>query len=178
MNIWHDINIKRITPEKFCCCIEISKGSKKKYELDKETGLIVLDRILTTSMQYPANYGFIPKTYSEDNDPLDVLVLSTEVIDPLVLVDVIPIGVMKMIDNGENDEKIIGVCAKDPFFKNYNDIKDLPKHLFDEISHFFTVYKQLENKKTEVLGFYSKDEALKIIKEAIERYNNKFKNLN
>ncbi len=172
MNIWHDIDNDRITKDEFIACIEIPKGSKKKYELDKETGMIILDRILYTSTHYPANYGFIPRTYSDDRDPLDVLVLSYESFDPLVLVRCKPIGVVKMIDDDMIDEKIISVCVNDPSMNIYNDISELPKHLFDEIRHFFTVYKQLEGKETVVTDVFGVDEAKKVITESIEAYNN------
>lgn len=174
-NIWHSIDLKRIAPEDFMCVIEISKGSKKKYELDKETGYIVLDRILHTSTQYPANYGFIPRTYGDDNDPLDVLVLCSEVLDPLTLVRCYPIGVINMVDNGENDEKIICIPFSDPIYNSYKDIAELPKHIFDEISHFFTVYKALENKITVINEIEGKKEAVKVIEQCLENYKNKFK---
>ena len=173
-NIWHDINPERISPEDFICVIEISKGSKKKYELDKETGLIILDRILYTSTHYPANYGFIPRTYGDDNDPLDVLLLCSEQLEPLTLVRAYPIGVIKMIDNGRNDEKIIAIPVNDPTYNGYSDINQLPKHIFDEMRHFFEVYKNLENKTTAVDEVSGRDEALNIIKTAISNYNNKF----
>ena len=160
-NIWHDISPKRILPEDFICVIEIAKGSKKKYELDKETGFIILDRILHTSTHYPANYGFIPRTYGDDNDPLDVLLLCSEDIEPLTLVRAYPIGVITMIDNGHNDEKIIA-------------INQLPKHIFDEMRHFFEVYKSLENKATAVDDVKGRDDALKIIADSIENYRNNF----
>ena len=126
MNIWHDIDRERIKPESFMAVIEITKGSKNKYELDKQTGLLILDRVLYTSTHYPANYGFIPLTYAEDNDPLDVLVLCQECIDPMTLVKCFPIGVIKMIDNGDVDEKIIAIPIKDPSLSDYNDIQELP----------------------------------------------------
>ena len=148
MNIWHSIDSRRINKDKFYACIEISSGSRNKYELDKETGFLKLDRILYTSTHYPANYGFIPKTYALDNDPLDVLILCNESIVPLTLVQCKPIGVMRMIDNGQADEKIIAVCLNDPFYKDYNSIKDLPAHVSEQIKHFFTVYKTLEGKET------------------------------
>lgn len=173
-NIWHDINPERISPEDFICVIEISKGSKKKYELDKETGYIILDRILHTSTHYPANYGFIPRTYGDDNDPLDVLLLCSEQLEPLTLVRAYPIGVIKMIDNGRNDEKIIAIPVNDPTYNGYRDINQLPKHIFDEMRHFFEVYKNLENKTTAVDEVSGRDEALNIIKTAISNYNNKF----
>lgn len=171
MNIWHDIDNDRIKQDEFVACIEIPKGSKKKYELDKETGLIILDRILYTSTHYPANYGFIPRTYSDDKDPLDVLVLSNESFDPLVLVRCKPIGVVKMIDEEAIDEKIISVCINDPSMNIYNDISELPEHLFEEIKHFFTVYKQLEGKTTVVTDVFGQVEAKKVIQESIDAYN-------
>lgn len=136
-NIWHDISPKRITPSDFICVIEISKGSKKKYELDKETGLIILDRILYTSTRYPANYGFIPRTYGDDEDPLDVLLLCSEALEPMCLVRAYPIGVISMIDNGRRDEKIIAIPFNDPNYNHYTDIQQLPMHIFDEMRHFF-----------------------------------------
>lgn len=172
MNIWHDVDNDRIKKDDFIVCVEIPKGSKKKYELDKETGLIILDRVLYTSTHYPANYGFIPRTYSDDRDPLDVLVLCAEVLDPLVLVRCYPIGVVKMIDNDDIDEKIIAIPFGDPTLNMYNDIKELPNHQFDEISHFFTVYKQLEGKATFVKEILGRKEAEQIIQESIDAYNN------
>ena len=142
-NIWHDISPKRISPTDFVAVVEISKGSKKKYELDKETGLIILDRVLHTSTHYPANYGFIPRTYGDDLDPLDVLVLCSEPLEPLILVRCYPIGVISMIDSGRNDEKIIAIPYSDPTYNSYHDISELPRHIFDEMSHFFRVYKAL-----------------------------------
>lgn len=173
-NIWHNISPNRITPEDFICVVEISKGSKKKYELDKETGYIILDRILHTSTHYLANYGFIPLTYGDDNDPLDVLLLCSEQLEPLTLVRAYPIGVIKMIDNGRNDEKIIAIPFSDPNYNVYKDISDLPKHIFDEMRHFFEVYKNLENKTTAVDDVSDKAEALAIINFAIENYKKKF----
>lgn len=174
MNIWHNVSAERITPEKFVACIEIPKGSKNKYELDKETGALKLDRILFTSTHYPQNYGFIPLTYAGDNDPLDVLVLCSESITSLALVECYPIGVVKMIDNGEFDEKIIAICTHDPFYNMYKDIKDLPQHISDEIKHFFSVYKTLENKDTIVDEVEGREEAIRIIKTCINNYKQKF----
>ena len=173
-NIWHDINPERIKPEDFISVIEISKYSKKKYELDKETGYIILDRILYTSTHYPANYGFIPRTYGDDNDPLDVLLLCSETLEPLTLARAYPIGVMTMIDNGSNDEKIIAIPFNDPTYNNYHDIDELPSHIFDEMMHFFKVYKHLENKQTAVKEIKGREEALKIIQVAMDNYNKKF----
>lgn len=174
-NIWHDISESRITPEDFICVIEISKGSKKKYELDKETGYIILDRILYTSTHYPANYGFIPRTYGDDEDPLDVLLLCSESLEPMSLVRAYPIGVINMIDNGRGDEKIIAIPYNDPMYNNYKDISDLPKHIFEEMRHFFTVYKNLENKATAVDEVTARNDAVKVIESAIENYKVKFK---
>lgn len=173
-NIWHDISPKRITPEDFMCVIEISKGSKTKYELDKETGYIMLDRILHTSTHYPANYGFIPRTYGDDGDPLDVLLLCSEPIRPMTLVRAYPIGMIAMVDNGRNDEKIIAIPVGDPNYNHYTDIDQLPKHIFDEMRHFFKVYKNLENKTTAVDEVCAKADAVKVISEAIDRYIDNF----
>ena len=169
-NIWHDIHPARINPEDFICVVEISKGSKKKYELDKETGYIILDRILYTSTHYPANYGFIPRTYGDDGDPLDVLLICNQALEPMSLVRAYPIGVITMIDNGRFDEKIIAIPFNDPNYNQYKGIDELPKHIFDEMAHFFKVYKNLENKETAVNEVQGRDEALKIINAAIDHY--------
>jgi len=170
MNIWHDIESNRIKPEEFIAVVEISKGSKQKYEMDKKTGLLRLDRILYTSTHYPANYGFIPHTLAADNDPLDVLILCSESLIPMSLVQCYPIGVIIMNDSGAVDEKIIAIPETDPNYNTYKSIHDLPKHIFDEMQHFFTVYKQLENKDTTVDVVKDKDEALKIIETAMQSY--------
>lgn len=177
MNIWHDIDEERIFPTDFIAVIEISKGSKKKYELDKKTGMLILDRILYTSTHYPANYGFIPRTYGDDKDPLDVLVLCSEDIEPLTLVRCYPIGVMKMLDNGMGDEKIIAIPYNDPTYNCYTDVNELPKHIFEEIKHFFSVYKALEDKETVVDEFDGATEAIRIIEQCIENYKDKFVNV-
>ncbi|MBE6672152.1 MAG: inorganic diphosphatase [Ruminococcaceae bacterium] len=173
-NIWHDISPKRITPEDFICVIEIPKGSKKKYELDKETGLIILDRILYTSTHYPANYGFIPRTFGDDNDPMDVLLICSQALEPMSLVRAYPIGVITMIDSNHRDEKIIAIPFSDPTYNHFRDISDLPAHIFDEMRHFFTVYKNLENKETAVDEVMGRDAAIAIIKESIDNYIEKF----
>ena len=173
-NIWHDISPKRIHAEDFICVVEITKGSKKKYELDKETGYLMLDRILYTSTHYPANYGFIPRTYGDDNDPLDVLLLCSESIEPMTLVRAYPIGVISMMDNGRRDEKIIAIPSGDPTYNQYTDIDQPPSHIFEEMCHFFSVYKNLEHKTTAVDELGNREEAVKIIKEAIDSYIEKF----
>lgn len=170
MNIWHDISPKRISPEDFVCVVEIPKGSKNKYELDKETGLIILDRILYTSTHYPANYGFIPRSLGDDGDPLDVLLLCSEPLEPLTLCRAYPIGVISMIDNGHNDEKIIAIPFNDPNYNIYTNIDQLPKHIFDEMRHFFSVYKTLENKETAVNEVSERSVAVRIVSEAIDSY--------
>jgi len=174
LNIWHEIEKERISPEKFTCVIEIQKGFKNKYELDKSTGMLRLDRVLYTSTHYPANYGFIPRTYAEDNDPLDVLVLCQENIVPMTLVDCMPIGMLRMIDEDENDEKIIAVPLNDPAYSCYNDISELPTHIFEEISHFFEVYKVLENKRTAIKEITGRENALRCIENCMTRYSMKF----
>ena len=174
MNIWHDIREERIKPNDFISVIEITKGGKNKYELDKETGILRLDRVLYTATHYPANYGFIPRTYADDEDPLDVLVLCQEDINPMTLVECYPIGVINMVDSEQNDEKIIAIAKKDPFLNIYNDIDELPSHISSEIMHFFEVYKQLEDKQTVVEKVSGREEAERIIKKAIENYNKKF----
>jgi len=174
MNIWHDINADRIKKDDFLAVVEITKGGKNKYELDKETGMLRLDRVLYTATHYPANYGFIPKTYAEDNDPLDVLVLCQENIDPLTLVECYPIGVLIMVDSEERDEKIIAVAKKDPFLNIYNDVSELPNHISCEIKHFFEVYKQLEEKQTLVEEVLGRKAAEEIIQKSLENYKLKF----
>lgn len=175
MNIWHDIAQERINKDLFLAVIEISKGGKNKYELDKETGVLRLDRVLYTSTHYPANYGFIPRTYARDDDPLDVLVLCSESIIPMTLVQCRPIGVLKMTDSGKMDEKIIAVCINDPFYNFYSDINELPPHLFQEIRHFYSVYKMLEGKETRVEEISGHKEAENVIEECIEYYQATFK---
>lgn len=174
MNIWHDIDKERISKDKFVAVIEIPKGSKNKYELDKQTGLLKLDRILYTATHYPANYGFIPRTYAGDDDPLDVLVLCQEAIYPLTLVSCYPIGILKMVDNNEEDEKIIAISLNDPFLNMYKDINELPPQITAEITHFFEVYKQLEGKQTTIDKMMGREEAEKVIQNCIMNYEEKF----
>jgi len=176
MNIWHDMDEKRITKDDFVAVIEISKYGRNKYELDKETGMLKLDRVLYTATHYPANYGFIPKTYADDNDPLDVLVLCQENITPLTLVEAYPIGVLKMVDNNSADEKIIAIAKSDPYLNCYRDVSALPNHILSEIKHFFEVYKQLEHTQTTVQQIMGRDEAEKVIERSIQKYKEKFGN--
>lgn len=174
MNIWHDLDPSRIQTEDFIAVIEISKGSKNKYELDKATGLIILDRILYTSTHYPANYGFIPRTLSEDHDPLDVLVLCSEPLEPRSMVRCYPIGVIRMIDNHEADDKIIAIPFKDPTWNYYRELEELPPHISDEINHFFQVYKNLEHQATTGFSVHGRGKALEIIDEARTAYQKAF----
>ncbi len=174
MNIWHDIREERISKNDFVSVIEISKNGRNKYELDKETGMLRLDRVLYTSTHYPANYGFIPRTYADDHDPLDVLVLCHEEIVPLTLVECYPIGVLTMTDSDEYDEKIIAICKKDPFLNEYQDISEVPNQISLEIKHFFEVYKQLEGKQTSVDKMLGRKEAEEIIEKCIKQYKEKF----
>lgn len=176
MNIWHDIEEDRVKKDDFVGVVEIPKGCNNKYELDKKTGLLKLDRILYTATHYPANYGFIPRTYAGDNDPLDVLILCQEAIYPLTLVECYPIGALRMIDNNEEDEKIIAIAKHDPFLNTYKDISEIPTQVSAEIKHFFEVYKQLEGKQTTVDKIMGREEAEQIIEKCMENYKEKFLN--
>jgi inorganic pyrophosphatase len=170
MNFLQNVSLDRVMENDFLVFIEISKGSKKKYEIDKETGFLKLDRILNTSFVYPANYGFIPLTHCEDNDPLDVFVLSQEILEPMVIVQCRPIGVIKMIDNGELDEKIISVPIHDRSMEKYQNIKDIPVSLLEEIKHFLSHYKDLEKKTVVIEDIYDKFQAFTVIKNALNKY--------
>ncbi len=174
MNIWHDLSADRIKPDDFIAVIEIAKGSKVKYELDKDTGMIVMDRILYTSTQYPANYGFIPKTYADDGDPLDVLLICSENLMPNTLVRCFPIGVIMMEDGGDKDEKIIALPYGDPVYNGYRELSDIPEHIVKEMAHFFSVYKALEGKKTLIEGIRDRKAAEEIIITCIEKYGKAF----
>lgn len=172
--IWHTIDDSRITKDDFMAVIEIPKGSKKKYEMDKETGYMMLDRILYTSTHYPANYGFIPRTMSEDGDPLDVLVLCSESLDTGTMVRCYPIGTVTMIDDGKSDAKIIAIPFKDPLYNEYKSISSLPKHVANEMVHFLKIYKELENKVTEVKEMEGDEAARNAIQDAKIRYKLQF----
>ena len=175
VNIWHDISDSRITPEEFITVLEISRGSRKKYELDTETGMLALDRIPPTGMYFPVNYGFIPRTLCEDGDALDVCVLCSEVLDPMTLVNCRPIGCFVMTDCGEGDEKIIAVPIKDPKFANVKDIGDLAANYVDEIMTFYKYYKSHDPKNViELKPAEGRTRALAMIKDAKELYAKKF----
>ena len=151
MNLWHDVDPG--TKDRITTIIEINKGSKNKYEVDKETGLIALDRAAHTAQDFPFDYGFVPRTFWHDNDPLDVIVLATFPLMPGVLVRVRPVAVMNMIDGGEADDKIIAVPSADPRWEDTKDLKDINKHTLKEIEHFYSTYKKLQNKEVTVNGF-------------------------
>ena len=174
MNIWKDINPERIQPNDFIVCIEIEQGSKNKYELDKETGLIILDRVLYTSTHYPMNYGFIPLTYCGDHDPLDVFVLCSQPIEKLSLVRCYPIGMIVMTDRGEDDTKLIAIPYGDPQYNTYKDINQLPQHIFDELMHFLRVYKELENKPVKIGKLGGAEEAKQAVEDALQLYKDYF----
>lgn len=171
---WHDIHPGSHVPEVVTAVIEISRGSKAKYEVDKTSGLLKLDRVLHSAFYYPINYGFIPQTYAGDGDPLDILVLSQVDIEPLALVDAKVIGVMRMIDKGI-DDKIISVCAHDIAVAHINSLDELPPHLMSEIKHFFEQYKKLEHTEVVVDQFYGKEKAFEIIRQNIQDYTDKFR---
>ena len=174
MNIWHDMDPSFITPQEFMAGIEISAGSKKKYEMDKKTGMLRLDRILYTSTHYPANYGFIPRTYADDLDPMDVLVLCSETLDPMIMVQCYPIGAIRMTDGGEIDDKIIAIPVGDPTWSFYQDITQLPPHVSNEIINFFEVYKSLEHKTTAPSDVMGRDQAAEIIAQSMRMYERHF----
>ena len=175
LNPWHDVELGDETPELVPSIIEVPKGSKTKYELDKATGMIRVDRILYSSVQYPANYGFIPRTYCEDHDPLDVLVLGQEPVAPLSIMRAKPIGLMKMLDHGEADDKIIAVHADDPEYAHYESIDELPPHRMTEVKRFFEDYKVLEEKNVVVEDFFGKKEALQTILTSMNQHEKEFK---
>lgn len=171
---WHDITPGKDLPKSVNAIIEIPKGSKAKYEIDKESGLMKLDRILFSSVMYPANYGFIPQTYCDDHDPLDILVICSADVYPMTMVEATVIGVMHMIDNGEQDDKIIAVATHDMSVNYINDISDLPPHTMKEIVRFFQDYKALEDKNVTVEQLLDKSYAYKVIQESIELYQDTF----
>lgn len=172
---WHGVPPGDQAPRIVNAVIEIPQGSRAKYEIDKDSGLLKLDRVIYSSFYYPVNYGFIPQTYGGDKDPLDILVITSLAVQPLTIMEAKIIGVMQMVDSGDADDKIIAVAANDPSVNHYNNIEELQKHFFDELRHFFEEYKKLENKTVIVEEFGDKTTALKIIAEAIEFYKDNFK---
>ena len=171
---WHDVPVGPDAPDVFQAIIEIPQGGKVKYELDKETGLLRVDRMLYSSVVYPANYGFIPRSYGDDQDPLDVLVLAQEPVDPLSILRARPIGMMSMLDENEEDAKIICIHMDDPAFNDYWHIKDLPEHRLRELRRFFQDYKKLENKEVRVQDFFGPERAKTVVQQSFERYQKEF----
>jgi len=171
---WHGVSYGEDAPKIVKALIEISEGSRTKYEIDKETGLLKLDRVIYSSFHYPVNYGFIPQTLGWDGDPLDILVLCSQSIQPLCLVDATVIGNMQMIDSGEYDDKIIAVAAKDPSVNHITNMEELPRHFISELRNYFEQYKVLESKEVRIENFQDKDDAYRIINEAIAHYKTQY----
>ncbi len=171
---WHGVHYGENAPRVVNAIIEIPQGSRCKYEIDKQTGMLKLDRVIFSSFHYPINYGLIPQTYGGDKDPLDILVITSLPVEPLTLMEAKVIGVMQMIDGGDPDDKIIAVASTDPGVNHYNNIEELPKHFFDELRNFFEEYKKLEKKTVIVEDFGDKAKALVIIEESIEFYKTTF----
>ncbi|MFT4325923.1 MAG: inorganic diphosphatase [Candidatus Woesearchaeota archaeon] len=175
-NMWHDVSAGKEAPHAINVILEIPKGSDVKYEMDKETGLIKLDRFLFSSIHYPGDYGFVPQTLWEDGDPLDIVVLTGRKLSPGVLAEVRPIAVLKMIDDGQSDDKVIAVYTGDPRYNEIKDLQDIPKHIIMELTHFFQTYKSLQGKETEIAGMLGKEEAIKSVEKGITLYKEKYGN--
>ncbi len=176
-NPWHKVAIGKETPAVVNGIIEIPKNTRAKYELDKESGMLLMDRVIFSSMHYPANYGFIPQTYCDDKDPLDIMILSQIDVVPMCIVSAKVIGVMRMIDGGEMDDKIIAVAEHDMSVNHMNDISDLPAHWIKELRNFFEDYKKLENKEVQVEEFQDAATARKIIEKSMEDYKEYVENI-
>jgi len=174
MNVWHDVPVGKRQPEVVNAIIEIPKGSRAKFEVDKETGLIKLDRVLYCSSEYPVNYGFIPQSLGDDKDPLDILVYCSQALPAGCLVEARVIGVYNMVDNGEGDEKILAIATKDPLVNHIEKLEDFPPHLLKEIQNFFETYKILEKKSVQINGLDAKEKACQVITKALEDYKKEF----
>jgi len=177
IHYWHDLEPGPHPPEEITAVIEIPFGSRNKYELDKKTGLMKLDRVLYSAVHYPGDYGLIPRTLHEDGDPLDVLVLVKEQTFPGCLIDVRPLGVLRMNDRGEPDDKILAVALRDPYYEEFFDIADIPQHVLKEVEYFFSTYKDLEGKRVQIQGWEKSDVAMRVITESIHRYDDAFLSL-
>ena len=175
MNLWHELSLGEKAPQEFNVIVECPKGSKNKYEIDKETGLIKLDRAMKTSQDYPFDYGFAPRTLWDDGDALDVVILTTYPLYPGILLTVRPVGIMHMNDCGDSDDKVIAVPAKDPRWDEVQDLEDINKHTLKEMQHFFETYKTIENKTVTIDGFEGKDKAVEGVVKSIKMYEEKFK---
>ena len=173
-NLWKSLPAGPNVPDVIYALIEVPRGSHNKYEYDKELGIFAVDRVLYSPVHYPTDYGFIPQSYYEDGDPLDVMVIMDEPTFSGCLIAVRPIGLMNMVDSGDRDDKVIAVPDKDPMYSGVRDITDLPQHMLKEIAHFFEVYKELEGKKTEVLGWQGSQSARETVLRALELYREKF----
>lgn len=174
MNLWHDIVSGE--PDNINVIVEINKGSKNKYEIDKKTGLIALDRVAETTQDFPFDYGFVPQSLWHDNDPLDVIILTTHALVPGVLARVRPVGVMNMVDDGDPDDKLIAVPVGDPRWDMVQDLEDINPHTLKEMEHFYSTYKKIKGKEVHISGFKGKDEALRIFHEGLELYEKKYTN--
>jgi inorganic pyrophosphatase len=170
MNLWHELAPGPNAPDVIYTIVEIPKGSRNKYEYHKQAGIIVLDRVLYSSLYYPGDYGLIPRTHYEDGDPLDVIVMINEPTFPGCVIATRPIGVFRMLDRDKPDDKILAVPDRDPLYRDYHDVADIPKHYLDEVAHFFSVYKDLEGVRVEPIGWEGADEAKQKIKHAISLY--------
>jgi inorganic pyrophosphatase len=175
MHPWHDVPIGKKFPQEINAVVEIPKGSRNKYELDKKIGMIRLDRTIYSSVLYPGDYGFVPQTMWEDKDPMDILILNRFPSFPLVIMGARPIGLMKMVDEKESDDKIIAVPVSDPFYKTIKEISELPPHTKREIKHFFEIYKELQHKSVKVNKFMGRNYALSALKKAQKLYQKKYK---
>lgn len=174
MNLWHDVSLGENAPNEINVIVEIPKGSKNKYEIDKETGLIALDRALHTAQDYPFDYGFVPQTLWDDEDALDVVLLTTSPLFPGILVNARPIAIMHMTDSGEGDDKVIAVPVSDPRWTEVKDLNDINKHTLKEMEHFFTTYKKIQEKVVEVSGFEGVNAAHQAVLKSIRLYKEKF----
>ena len=174
MNPWHDFPVGANPPEVVTAVVEIPRGSRNKYELDKVSGQFRLDRVLFSAVHYPGDYGFIPRTLHEDNDPLDIIVSINEPTFPGCQIDCRPLGVLKMLDRGEPDDKIIAVPSNDPFYHDFFDIADLSQHYLKEVEHFFHIYKDLEGRRVEIVGWEKSEAAIGVILDSMERYEEKY----
>lgn len=174
MNLWHDIDPGKNIPNEINTIIEINKGSKNKYEIDKETGMIALDRAMHTAQDYPFDYGFVPQTLWDDNDALDVIVLTTYPLTPGILVKVRPVAIMGMIDDGDADDKVISVPVDDPRWDDVKDLEDINKHTIKEMEHFFSTYKKIQKKEVEVTGFKGKADAEEAVKRSLKLYQDSY----
>ena len=174
MNPWHDFLVGAHPPERITAVIEIPRGSRNKYELDKVTGQFRLDRVLFSAVHYPGDYGLIPRTLHEDGDPLDILVSINEPTFTGCQIDCRPLGVLKLLDRGEPDDKIIAVPSHDPFYNDTFDIADLSQHYLKEVEHFFHIYKDLEGRRVEIVGWEKSEVAMEVITDSIKRYDEKF----